>query len=107
MDSDTRAIARRRVQGLFELASKTFHEDPALAQRYVTIARRIAMAAKIRLPTEYRLRVCRHCKSLILPGANCRVRIKQQREPHVAITCLNCGKQMRVPLRRGKEKLTP
>lgn len=103
MDSDTRHIAIQRVQTLFHLANETFCRDPSLAQRYVYLARRIAMAAKVRLPEEHRRQVCRHCKSFILVGVNCRVRIKQQREPHVVITCLNCGKHMRFPLKNKKE----
>jgi len=105
MDPDTRRIAMQRIQTLFDLANKTFSENHALAQRYVDIARRIAMGARIRLPKEYRRQVCRHCKSFILPGVNCRVRIQQRREPHIVITCQNCGKTMRLPLQKKvKEK---
>ena len=103
MDPTIKRIAMQCVRTLFHLARETVHEDPALAQRYVDIARKVAMAAKVRLPKEYRSQICRHCKSFILPGVNCRVRIKQRREPHIVITCLNCGKQMRIPLKR-KEK---
>ena len=103
MDPTTKRIAMQRIRTLFHLARETVHEDTALAQRYVDIARKVAMAAKVRLPKEYRSQVCRHCKSFILPGVNCRVRIKQRREPHMVVTCLNCGKQMRIPLKR-KEK---
>jgi ribonuclease P protein subunit RPR2 len=105
MDASTRRTAKQRVHTLFRLAKEIFREDPALAQRYVDTARKIAMAAKIRLPKEYRRQVCRHCKSFILPGVNCRVRIGQLREPHVAITCFNCGKQTRIPLAGKEEKL--
>ncbi|MGD0028369.1 MAG: ribonuclease P [Candidatus Bathyarchaeia archaeon] len=104
MDAETRRIARQRIQILFRLANETFGEDPSLAQRYVYLARRIAMAARIRLPTKYRRQVCRHCKSFILPGINCRVRIRQEREPHIVVTCLNCGKKMRIPLRKREEQ---
>jgi ribonuclease P protein subunit RPR2 len=102
MDVAVKRIARQRIQTLFLLARETYHEDPSLAQRYVDIARKIAMAAKIRLPKEYRRQVCRHCKSFILPGVSCRVRIKQRREPHVVVTCLKCGKPMRIPLERKR-----
>jgi ribonuclease P protein subunit RPR2 len=105
MDISMKRIANERVQTLFRLAREILHEDPALAQRYVDLARRVAMAAKIRLPREYRRQVCRHCKSFILSGVNCRVRIQQQREPHVVITCLNCGKQTRIPLAKKEERL--
>ena len=102
MDAATKRIAMQRIQTLFRLAKEIFHEDPSLAQRYVDIARKIAMAAKVCLPTEYRREVCRHCKSFILPGVNCRVRIQQKREPHVVITCFNCGKYSRIPLKSRK-----
>jgi len=102
MADTTKRIAMQRIQTLFSLANETFHEDPSLAQRYVDMARKIAMAARIRLPTEYRRQVCKHCKSFILLGVNCRVRIKQHREPHMTITCLNCGKQMRIPLKKKR-----
>jgi len=104
MDAETKRIAMQRIQTLFDLAKEAFHEDPSLAQRYVKRARKIAMAARVRLPREYRHLVCRHCKSFILPGVNCRVRIKQHREPHLAITCLNCGGQTRIPLEKKKKE---
>lgn len=104
MDSSTKHMAMQRIQTLFHLAKKTLREDPELAQRYARIARRIAMSARVRLPKEYRRQVCRYCKSFILPGVNCRVRIKQRREPHAVITCLNCGKQMRTVLKKKTEK---
>jgi ribonuclease P protein subunit RPR2 len=98
VQDNIRSIARQRVQTLFSLAKETLDEDPVLAQQYVDTARRIAMAAKIRLPRQYRRQICRHCKRFILPSVNCRVRIKQLREPHIVTTCFNCGKQTRIPL---------
>ena len=98
MDDNVKTIAKQRINILFNLAKETHHEDPALAQRYVDIARRIAMAAKVRLPKQYRHQICKHCKTFILPGTNCRVRIKERRQPHIVITCLNCGHQTRIPL---------
>jgi len=100
----TKQIALQRVHILFRLAREVIHEDPELAQRYVKIARKIAMGTKLRLPREYRRLVCRHCKSFILPGVNCRVRIQSRREPHVVITCLNCGKHSRMPLKGGEKQ---
>jgi len=106
MDAATKRIAIQRIRRLFRLAREIINEDPALAQRYVNIARNVAMTARVRLPKKYRHQVCRHCKSFIFPGVNCRVRIKQRREPHLVITCLNCGKQTRIPLKH-KEKQKP
>ncbi len=103
MDQNVKQIASQRVNTLFQLANKTYKQDPHLAQRYVLLARKIAMAGKIRLPKQYRLQVCRHCKSFIHAGANSRIRIQQEREPHIVITCLNCGKHMRIPLRKRRK----
>jgi len=102
--SNVKQIALQRIHVLFRLARETIREDPELTQRYVEIARKIAMRTRLRLPKEYRRMVCRHCKSFILPGVNCRVRIQPKREPHIVVTCLNCGKHMRVPLRDRRNK---
>ena len=101
---ETRQIALQRIQTLFHLAREKIREEPELAQRYVAIARRIAMRTKLRLPTEYRRMVCRHCKSFIYPDVNCRVRVQQRREPHMAITCQICGKTARIPLKSKSRK---
>jgi len=98
-----RQVALRRINVLFQLAKEVIHTNPRLAERYIEIARRIAMRARLHLPNDLRHLVCRHCKSLILPGVNCRVRIQPRRETHVVITCLICGGYMRIPLKgRGK-----
>lgn len=95
-------IAGQRVKTLLLLVREICNKDPLLAQRYIDIARRTAMAAKIRFPAEYRRQVCRNCKSFILPGVSCRVRIKQRREPHLVITCFKCGKHMRMPIKKKR-----
>lgn len=99
-------IARQRIQILFEQARQAGKTDPASAAQYIKSARRIAMAARIRLPIEFRRQVCRSCNALLVQGFNCRVRVKQKREPHVVITCLNCGKQTRIMLKTKKEHKT-
>ncbi len=101
--NETRQIALQRIRTLFELAKENVSKEPELAQRYVQIARKIAMRTRLRLPREYRRLICRHCKGFIYPGVTCRVRVQQRREPHVAVTCLLCGKTSRMPL-RSREK---
>lgn len=100
MNRKVRQIALKRIHMLFELAKQVVHERPDLADRYVEIARKIAMRARIHLQKEQRLLVCRRCKRFILPGVGSRVRIQPRREPHVTITCLRCGGHMRIPLKR-------
>jgi ribonuclease P protein subunit RPR2 len=102
--SSTKQIAKQRIRVLFERANAVYKTNPELSTRYVGTARKIAMAAKIRLPIDFRRRTCKNCNSLLVHGENCRVRVRQKREPHVVITCLSCGWQTRIPLRRKKEK---
>jgi ribonuclease P protein subunit RPR2 len=100
--TSVKQIARQRIQILFEQAKKIGRTDPKLAMQYVASARKIAMAAKIRLPVEFRRQSCKECNALFVHGVNCRVRVKQKREPHVVVTCLNCGNQTRILLREKK-----
>ncbi len=97
-------IAQQRIAILFEQAQRVARSDPKLAAQYVESARRIAMAAKIRLPLEFRRRTCRECNCMFVHSVNCRVRVKQKREPHVVVTCLNCGNQTRYMLRKKVQK---
>ena len=98
-DRQTARIAQERIRILFQQAEQTFPEDPDLAQRYVDLARRIAMRTRTHLPRDLRRRICRNCKAYLVPGVTSRTRIRQRREPHVAITCLKCGHTTRIPLR--------
>jgi ribonuclease P protein subunit RPR2 len=98
-------IARQRIEILFGQAKKTARANPKLAAQYVKSARRIAMAARIRLPLEFRRETCRECNAMFVHGVNCRVRIKQKREPHVVVTCLNCGNQTRYMLRKKVQNI--
>ena len=102
--TNVKQIARQRIQILFVQAKQVHKANPQLAMQYVKSARKIAMAAKIRLPIEFRRETCKSCNALLVQGYNCRVRIKQKREPHMVITCLNCGNQTRILLRRKKEQ---
>jgi len=104
MNFTTKQIAEQRIWVLFQQAESVYRANPQLSSRYIETARKIAMAARIRLPMKHRRRICKNCNTLLVPGDNCRVRIKQKREPHVVTTCLNCGAQTRILLRKKKEQ---
>lgn len=107
MGAETKKIASERIDILFNLARGTSSEDPVLAQRYVDIALRIAMRCRVRIPREYRMQVCKKCHGFLIPGETCRVRIRQRREPHIAITCLRCGTIKRMPIGRKRSTSSP
>lgn len=102
-DRETTKIALERIRILFDQAEQTFPEDSQLAQRYVDLARRIAMRTRTHLPRDLRRRICRKCKAYLVPGATSRTRIRQRREPHVATTCLSCGHTTRIPIKEKKK----
>lgn len=102
--SSVKEIAYQRIEILFSQAKVVAKANSKLASDYVGSARRIAMAAKVRLPVEFRRGTCKECNALFMHGVNCRVRIKQKREPHVVVTCLNCGKQTRYMLKKKVQK---
>lgn len=102
--ANIKQIARQRIEILFEQANNVRRQNPKLASQYIASARRIAMAARIRLPPEFRRETCKECNSLFVHGVNCRVRVKQKREPHVVITCLSCGNQTRMILKKKETR---
>ncbi|QEE17368.1 ribonuclease P protein component 4 [Promethearchaeum syntrophicum] len=86
-------LARGRIEELLELAKKTHAEDPKLANRYVTLARNIAMGTKVAIPAILKRYICHNCKQLLVPGRNMRFRInnKVHYGTYVSVTCLTCG----------------
>lgn len=104
MKTNTKQIAKQRVKILFQQARAVYHDKPQLSRCYITTARKISMAARMPLPTTYKRQICTNCNTLMVQGDNCRVRIRQNREPHVVITCLSCGRKKRIPFKKKKEE---
>ena len=89
-------IAQERIKILFQQAALVFSTNPTLAHRYVTLARKIAMKVKARIPLELKRRFCKHCYKYLQPGVNARVRTRGGK---VIISCFECKKFMRIPIR--------
>ena len=88
----TRQIARERIAVLFHQAELAFGEHPERSNRYVELARKIAMRQRIRIEREFRRRFCHHCLAYLVPGRNMRVRVHGG---NVVVTCLSCRKKTR------------
>ncbi|MBW2997189.1 ribonuclease P [Candidatus Woesearchaeota archaeon] len=101
--SSTLSDAKDHIQKLFTQAKKAAKDNPALANRYTTLARKVAMKFKIRLTPEQKRLFCPHCYKFLLPGRNLRVRIHQHR---VIYYCLNCKKFWRKPISKKSFKKT-
>ena len=95
----TLKIAREHMDNLFEHAKKVSKENLTLANRYITLARKIAMKFKIRIPSEQKRLFCPHCYKFAIPGKTVRVRIHESR---VIYSCQMCKKFWRKPLKTGR-----
>jgi len=103
---NAKQIAQQRIDILFEQADTVGKTNPTLATEYIKTAQKIAMAARFPIPTKYKRRICKHCKTLFIAGYNNRVRIQQKREPHIVVTCLNCGYNSRILIKTRKKRCT-
>jgi ribonuclease P protein subunit RPR2 len=88
----TKKIAAERIGILFEQAELVFHEHPEMSNRYVELARKIAMRQRIRIDREFRRSYCHHCYVFLVPGNNMRVRVHRG---NVVVTCRVCNKTTR------------
>ena len=89
-------IAKVQIEKYFSMAEKVFSTNKSLANRYITLARKVSMKVKTRIPIELKRRFCKHCYYYLRPGVNCRVRTKDKKAVYY---CLNCKKYMRFPLK--------
>lgn len=90
-------IAITRINFLFQRAHEIFQENKKLSNRYVYLARRYAQRARIKIPFEWKKRVCNKCKLFLYPGLNCRIRMQSRKGKgsHVSLTCFECNKTTR------------
>jgi len=80
-------IALERIEQLFKEAKK----NPEKANRYVELARKIAMKTNSGIPRKYKRRFCKHCYNYF-KGDNYRVRTRNKM---VVYYCKNCKRYMR------------
>ncbi|HID16973.1 TPA: hypothetical protein EYP26_01615 [Candidatus Bathyarchaeota archaeon] len=97
-------IARERMAILFNLAKATFKLDPTLSRRYIQLMKKVGMRAKVRIPKEWKLLICKECGNLLVPGKSCRVRVRSEGGTRSVITCLNCGSLKRIPAVKEKKR---
>ncbi len=95
--SDSKAIAKDRIEKLFQLAELEAREGRKdRSKRYVSLALRMGERHKVR--AGHKRTYCPECHVYFVPGRNMRNRVGRGR---VAITCLDCGHVIRFPLGRS------
>lgn len=93
-------ISKKRILTLFNQAEKTYKKNLSLANRYITIARKIAMKSRTKIPSTLKRKFCKHCYNYLTPK-NSRIRIRDQK---IIIYCENCKKYTRIPIKQKKYK---
>ena len=88
----TRIVAKERIRLLFTRARDAFRDHPERSNRYIALARRIAMRQRVRIDRELRRQFCHHCYAFLVPGRNMRVRVHRG---NVVVTCGICNGKMR------------
>ena len=88
-------LAVQRIERLFELAEAAAQdEQEQRCKRYIQLARAIGMRYRVRIPKQLKMRLCKQCYALLIPGKTARVRLRGE---YMTTTCLQCGEQMRRP----------
>jgi len=94
-------IAKKRIKYLFQKAQEIFIDNKELANRYVDLARIYAQRAKVKIPYEWRKRICHKCKKFLYPGINCRFRIHSHTKfSHISMTCFECNQTTRYIIKK-------
>lgn len=92
-NNQVRGIARRRMDILVQMSEReALGGNMPRAKRYMTIARRISGRNKVPMPA--RAMYCRRCSTPLVPGLNCRVRLRNHR---IGTHCLECDSIRRMP----------
>lgn len=93
-------VALNNVKELFVEAVKIFNENIKLANRYVKIALLTRDKSNIKLTKEQKSLFCKKCNSILIPGKNCYVRIKNK---HVIYHCTECSSMKKFGLKNKKQ----
>ncbi|QUC64739.1 RNase P subunit [Nitrosopumilus sp. K4] len=91
MKPAVRKIALERMQILIDNAISNAVTNPELSERQASLARKISMRHKIRMPYDLRIVFCKKCKSFIAPGINSRIRLGRTSVKSIRVTCSLCG----------------
>lgn len=94
------SIGKERIAKLTDLSVESVKNGNYVrAQRYVTLARRIGMKTRVKMPEGFRY--CKECNTPMIPGVNCRVRLTNHK---ITSGCEICGSFRRMPYNRERAK---
>jgi len=99
-----RQIALERMQILIENAIANARENPTLAQRQASLAKKLSTKYRIRMPYSIRINFCKKCKRFIAPGVKARIRIGRSSVKSIRITCGFCNHTYRKIIQKSIPK---
>ncbi|KAG2474315.1 MAG: Ribonuclease P protein component 4 [Nitrosopumilales archaeon] len=91
MKPTVRKIVLERMEILIDNAILNAKINPKLAERQASLARKLSMRHKVRMPYVLRMLFCKKCKSFIVPGINSKIRLGRTSIKSIRITCKFCG----------------
>lgn len=89
--------ATLKIKEMFLEALIAYREDYDYANDIIRKAVRLKLKNQARLEMPEKLMLCKNCKSLLIPGYNCRVRLKAG---HLVYFCARCKHMRRIPYKR-------
>jgi len=99
-NKEVRGIAKRRMTILMSLARvAAINGNIPRGRRYVELARKIAMRSNVSMPRNELW--CKECYLPLIPGRNCRIRLRDQR---IVVHCLGCNHIRRMPYIQEKKE---
>jgi ribonuclease P protein subunit RPR2 len=93
-------IAKERINILFKQAQQEHKENHSLADRYVFLARKLAMKLRLKIPLKLKRQYCKFCYTFLVPNKNARIRLSRGK---VVTLCLNCKHISRIPYQKQQK----
>ena len=84
-------LAQTRIEILWQQALRNAETHPDIARFQMRSARKIAQRSRTKIPRHISRRICKQCGSILIPGKNCKIRVRSNRAKHMVVTCTECG----------------
>ena len=81
-------MARENILHYFEQAKVQYHNDSSLSNRYMVMAKKMALRFRVAIPSQLRWRRCKTCGHYLVPAKNARVRVDKGMR---VILCKDCN----------------
>jgi len=88
--------AKESLKKYLQLAEDNFKKNRKRSSRYIDLALKTAEKYNLRLPPGYRKKICRSCRSLLMPGINVTVRADPKTK-FLVYTCKDCKRKLKLP----------